>query len=216
MIRIIIADDHQMFIDGLKLIIQSFENIEVVGEALNGEQALELLENRPVGQAGRTADIAILDINMPGMDGIETAKEIRKKFPEVKVLMVTMHKQKEFITRLVAAGVSGYILKNTGAQELYDAIRVIHEGGEFFGEEITKEILNSMRHQASIPETPQFSKRELEILKLLSEELTSEQIAEKLFISFHTVESHRKNMLMKGGVKNTAGLIRNAINGGLI
>src|SRR6478736_2799630 len=105
MIRIVIADDHQMFIDGLKLIIRSFENIEVVGEALSGTEILELLENI-------TAEIAILDINMPGMDGIETAKEIRKKFPEVKVLIVSMYKQKEFISQLVAAGVSGYILKN--------------------------------------------------------------------------------------------------------
>ncbi|HYV93009.1 MAG TPA: response regulator transcription factor [Chitinophagales bacterium] len=209
MIRIIIADDHQMFIDGLKLIIQSFDNIEVVGEALSGEQALELFEKIP-------AEIAILDINMPGMDGIETAKEIRKKFPEVKVLIVTMYKQKEFITQLVAAGVSGYILKNTGAEELYNAIRVIHEGGEFFGEEITKEILHGMRQHASLPDAPQFSKREKEILTLLAAELTSQEIAGKLFISFNTVESHRRNMLMKAGVKNTAGLIRYGMHIGLI
>lgn len=209
MIRIIIADDHQMFIDGLKLIIKSFENIEVVGEALNGDDALNLLEKVE-------ADIIMLDINMPGKDGIETAKEIRKKFPNVKVLIVSMHKQKEFITRLVAAGVSGYILKNTGAKELHDAIRVIHEGGEFFGEEITKEILHSMRNRDTIPEAPQFSKREVDVLKLLNEELTTQEIADKLFISFHTVESHRKNMLMKAGVKNTAGLIRYGMNIGLI
>ncbi|HYV93012.1 MAG TPA: response regulator transcription factor [Chitinophagales bacterium] len=209
MIRIIIADDHQMFIDGLKLIIQSFENIEVVGEALSGEHVLELLEKI-------TAEIAILDINMPGMDGIETAKEIRKKFPEVKVLIVTMYKQKEFITQLVAAGVSGYILKNTGAEELYNAIRVIHEGGEFFGEEITNEILHGMRQRASLPDAPQFSKREQEILKLLAEELTTQEIADKLFISFNTVESHRKNMLTKARVKNTAGLIRYGMHIGLI
>src|SRR6185295_4082790 len=122
------------------------KNIEVVGEALRGEQVLDLFEKIP-------AEIAILDINMPGMDGIETAKEIRKKFPEVKVLIVSMHKHKEFITQLVAAGVSGYILKNTGAEELYDAIRVIHEGGEFFGEEVTKEILHSMQYRSSLPET---------------------------------------------------------------
>jgi len=209
MIRIIIADDHQMFIDGLKSIIHSFQDIEVVGEASNGEAALDLIETTP-------AEIAILDINMPGMDGIETAKAIRKKFPDIKVLMVTMYKQKEFITQLVAAGVSGYILKNTGAEELYNAIRVIHEGGEFFGEEITKEILHSMRQHASLPEVPQFSQREKEILKLLADELTTQEIADKLFISFHTVESHRKNMLMKASVKNTAGLIRYGINIGLI
>lgn len=209
MIRIIIADDHQMFIDGLKLIIRSFKNIEVVGEAVNGNDVLALLENTP-------ADIAMLDINMPGKDGIETAKEIHKKFPGVKVLIVSMHKQKEFITRLVSAGVSGYILKNTGAKELHDAIRVIHAGGEYFGEEITAEILHSMRNRDTLPDTPQFSKRELDVLKLLNEELTTQEIADKLFISFHTVESHRKNMLMKAGVKNTAGLIRYGMNVGLI
>ena len=209
MIRIAIADDHQMFIDGLKLIIRSFENVEVVGTALTGDEMLDFLEKTPV-------DIAILDINMPGKDGIETAKGIRKTYPKVKLLMVTMHKQKEFISQLVAAGVSGYILKNTGADELYDAIRIIHEGGEYFGEEITKEILHSMRNRSTLPEIPQFSKREVEILKLLSEELTSQQIADKLFISFHTVESHRKNMLMKAGVKNTVGLIRFGITTGLL
>jgi two-component system nitrate/nitrite response regulator NarL len=209
MIRIIIADDHQMFIDGMKSLIHSFENVEVVGEANSGDGALELLEKIP-------AEIIILDINMPGKDGIETAKEIRQKFPQVKVLMVTMYKQKEFIAQLVAAGVSGYILKNTGGEELDNAIRVIHEGGEFFGEEITKEILHGMRHRSTAPEEVHFSKREVEILKLLSEELTSQEIADKLFISFHTVESHRKNMLMKAGVKNTAGLIRYGINIGII
>ncbi|MEO6166037.1 MAG: response regulator transcription factor [Chitinophagales bacterium] len=209
MIRIIIADDHQMFMDGLKLIIRGFKNIEVVGEALNGNDVLTLLETTP-------ADIVMLDINMPGKDGIETAKDIRKKFPGIKVLIVSMHKQKEFITRLVAAGVSGYILKNTGAKELHDAIMVINEGGEFFGEEITKEILHSMRNRDSMPEAPQFSKREVDVLRLLNEELTTQEIADKLFISFHTVESHRKNMLMKAGVKNTAGLIRYGMNMGLI
>src|SRR6185295_16434656 len=157
------------------------KNIEVVGEALRGEQVLDLFEKIP-------AEIAILDINMPGMDGIETAKEIRKRFPDVKVLIVTMYKQKEFITQLIAAGISGYILKNTGAEELHTAISTIHEGGEFFGEEVTKEILHSMRHHATSPDIPQFSKREHEILKLLSEELTTQEIADRLFISFHTVE----------------------------
>lgn len=209
MIQIIIADDHQMFIDGLKLIIRSFENIEVSGEALNGDDLLELLDSKK-------ADIVILDINMPGKDGIETAKEIRKKYPGIKILIVSMHKQREFIRQLVAAGVSGYILKNTGAKELQQAIRVINEGGEFFGGEITKEILQSMRNHSSQREIPSFSKREMEVLRLLNEECTTQQIADKLFISFHTVESHRKNMLMKAGVKNTAGLIRYGINMGLI
>lgn len=209
MIRIIIADDHRMFIDGLKLIIKSFDNIEVVGEAQNGRALLDLLEKT-------TADLVMLDINMPGMDGMEAAVEIRKKYPALKVLMVTMHKQREFITRLVAAGVSGYILKNTGAQELHDAIRVIHAGGEYFGEEITQEILHGLRHHDSSAEAPHFSKRELEVLKLLMEELTTQEIADKLFISFHTVESHRKNMLLKAGVKNTAGLIRFGINSGMV
>jgi DNA-binding NarL/FixJ family response regulator len=209
MIKIIIADDHQMFIDGLKLIINSFKNIEVIGEALSGEALLTLMEKKK-------PDLIILDINMPGMDGIETAKELRKKFPEIKILMVTMHKQRDFIIQLVSIGVTGYVLKNTGAEELYTAIRTISEGGEYFGEEVTKEILHGMRNKNSSIEIPHFSKRELEILKLLTEELSSTQIGERLFISHHTVESHRKNMLMKAQVKTTAGLIRYAINMGLI
>jgi DNA-binding NarL/FixJ family response regulator len=167
MIRIIIGDDHLMFIDGLKLLLSTFDNIEIVGEALNGEQVLELLKNN-------SADIVLLDINMPVLDGIATTRLIHKHFPGVKVLMLTMYKRKEFIAQLVSAGVSGYILKNTGAQELHDAIRVIHEGGEYFGEEITKEILHGMRRRDHSEEVV-FSKREIEILKLIGDELTSQR-----------------------------------------
>jgi len=208
MIRIIIGDDHQMFIDGIKLLMNTFDNVKVVGEALNGEQVIGLLEKTP-------ADIVLLDINMPVLDGIATTKIINKRFPEVKVLMLTMYKRKEFIAQLVEAGVSGYILKNTGIDELYDAIRVIQEGGEYFGEEITKEILHGMRHR-SHSEQVIFSKRELEILKLLADEFTTQEIADKLFISFHTVESHRRNMLTKAGTKTTTGLVRFAAEHGLL
>jgi DNA-binding NarL/FixJ family response regulator len=208
MIRIIIGDDHQMFIDGLKMLLATYENVAVVGEALNGEQVLEVLEKNP-------ADIVLLDINMPIINGIATTRKIHKYFPSVKVLILTMYKRKEFITQLLAAGVSGYIMKNTGAGELYDAIRVVYEGGEYFGEEISKEILNNLRGQGR-SEDVVFSKREHEVLKLLADELTSQEIAEKLFISFHTVESHRRNLLTKAGTKTTTGLIRFAVEHGLI
>jgi DNA-binding NarL/FixJ family response regulator len=209
MIRIAIADDHQMFIDGMKALIHSFQNINVVGEANSGNGILKVIESTET-------DIAMLDINMPDKDGIETAKEIRKNFPLVKVLMVSMYKQKEFISQLVAAGVSGYILKNTGADELYNAIRVIYDDGEYFGEEITQEILHALRNKHSMDDIATFSSREKEILNLLSNELTSQEIAEKLFISFNTVETHRKNMLAKAGVRNSVGLIRFGINHKLI
>lgn len=208
MIRILIGDDHQMFIDGLKLLMSTFDNVKVVGEALNGEEVLKELENKE-------ADIVLLDINMPVMDGIVTTKKIHKRFPKVKVLMLTMYKRKEFIVQLVEAGVSGYVLKNTGAEELHDAIRVVYEGGEYFGEEITKEILQGMRRKEHSEEIL-FSKREKEILKLLADELTSQQIADKLFISFHTVESHRRNLLSKAGTKTTTGLIRFAAEHGML
>lgn len=211
MISVIIADDHQMFIDGIKSLLEHQENIAISGEAKNGEEVIELLEKQQ-------ADIILMDINMPELNGVDATKIIHKKFPNVKVLMLTMHNTKEYIAQMVAAGASGYILKNTGKEELIMAIEALYRGENYYSKEVTARIMESMkpkREQNFVGEV-ELTDREKEVLKLIVQELTTTEIAEKLFISHHTVETHRKNLISKLNVKNTAGLVKYAFQNGIV
>jgi DNA-binding NarL/FixJ family response regulator len=211
MIKIIIADDHQMFIDGLKSLLEHIRNVKVAGEANNGLAVLNLLDEKQ-------ADIVLLDISMPVMDGIETMKEIHKKHPNVKVIMLSMYNRPEFISTLVAEGAAGFILKNTGKEELKEAIETVAAGGTFYSNEVTAQIMESLRKTGSADRSYEvnLSSREKEILRLIADEFTTGEIAKKLFLSTHTIETHRKNMLSKLNVRNSAGLIRYAVEHGLI
>jgi len=209
-LRIIIADDHQMFIDGIQAVLAGAEGIEVVGEAHNGHAVLKLLETQPT-------DIVLMDINMPDMDGMAATEYIFEHYKDVKVLMLTMYKKKEFITQMLEKGASGYILKNTGKEELIRAIRKVGTGATYYGEEVTAAIMESLREpakkkQAEIPLT----KRETEVLKLIAQGHTNQEMADKLFISLYTVETHRKNLVGKLDIRNTAKLVQYAIKMGLI
>ena len=211
MIKVIIADDHQMFIDGIKALLRNEKDIRLVGGALNGAGVMELL-------AGESVDIVLLDVNMPGMDGIETTIKIRTSHPEVKILMLTMYNKHEFISGLINAGASGYILKNTGRKELIDAIKAVYEGKTFYSEDVTETIL---QHFTKTPaeqkiEAVQLTDREKEVLKLIALEYTTPEIADKLFISINTVESHRNNLMSKLKAKNIAGLVKFALQTGII
>jgi two-component system, NarL family, nitrate/nitrite response regulator NarL len=211
MIKIIIVDDHQMFIDGIKSLLLSQENIAVVGSAHNGDEVLKLLTNKK-------ADIVLMDINMPQMDGVEATKRIQQQFPKTKVLMLTMYDTKNYIERLVLAGASGYILKNTGKTELMNAIETIYSGKTFFGKEVTARVMEGL--QKKTRESNDFfgielTEREIEVIKYIAQEYTSTEIAKKLTISPYTVETHRKNLINKLGVRNTAGLVKYAMQNGL-
>lgn len=210
--RLLIVDDHQMLLDGIRALLQDVPNFQIVAEAYNGLQALEQLAKHEI-------DIVLTDISMPDMDGIELTKNIKKDYPNVKVLALSMFSEQQTIREMVDAGISGYILKNTGKQELVGALTKIASGGIFFGDEVTNEMMRMMTQ----PEKEQEKKtvvnltfREREILKLIAKEYSNIQIANELFISERTVETHRKNIFRKTNTKSIVGLIKYAFEHQLI
>ena len=210
MIKIVIADDHQMFIDGIKVLLEQEPAISVTGEALNGKELLDLLEKQ-------APDIILMDINMPVLDGIEATRIIRKKYPAIKVLMLTMYNTKQYITSMIATGANGYILKNTGKEELIRAIEAIQRGNTYYSQEVTTRVMESFRKKDIYTEAnPELTQREKEVLTLLAEEFTASEVGDKLNISHYTVEAHRKNMLSKFNVRTTVGLVKFAIERGLL
>lgn len=210
MIKVLIVDDHQMFIDGLKAMLKDLDAIQVVGEASNGKAAIQYCEANPV-------DIVIMDVNMPEMDGIEATKLLCKSNPDLKVLGLSMHSDKHFIADLLKSGAKGYILKNTGKKELLDAIQTIYDGETYVSEEVNKILLASfMKYSDKYQVNEKVSDREFEVLDCIAKGLTTNEIAEKLFISKNTVETHRKNLLYKLKAKNTAELVNNAYQKGVI
>lgn len=212
MIKIIIADDHQLFIEGIQSLIQSIKHMEVVAEVANGKELLEKLETT-------SCDIILMDINMPEMDGIEATKQVRSAYPDIKVLMLTMFSNKEYIEKLLRVGAHGYILKNTGMEELREAIETLVEGNSYFSKEVMERIMEGLQKKKLAEKNThliELTEREIEVLKLIVQECTTAEIAEKLFISTHTVETHRKNLISKLQVRNVAGLVKYALQNGLV
>ena len=203
-INVLLADDHAIVIDGLKAVLDDHETIEVCGEAKNGKEVLNLLEN------GLNVDVAVLDINMPEMDGLTCAKKIKSLFPEVKIIILTMYAQKGFIEEIVKIGVEGCLLKNNTGKELKEAITRVSNGKYYY------DMIKTFTEDKNEIYQYKLSEREIEILKLLADGLTSSQIAEKLFISEFTVKTHRKNILKKADVHNTSQLIQFALNNKII
>ncbi len=206
LINILIVDDHQMVREGIKSIFKDEENLQIVGEAANGKEALEVLpKSKP--------DIILADISMPLLNGIELMKEIQKTHPGQKVIALTMLNEAQHVTQMIKAGARGYLLKNCGSRELKKAIKIIHEGGTYYSPEVEAILRQSwsgkksQRLSVDIPMT----KRELEVLHLICKEFTNQEIAGKLFISQRTVDAHKRNLLEKTGTKNIAGLVLYAI-----
>ncbi|MFZ6053161.1 response regulator [Halocola ammonii] len=208
-IRIAIADDHQMVIDGLTSILQNLEGVELKGQANNGREIIRLVENLKI-------DLVFMDIDMPQMDGIEATQEIKKRFPEVKVVILTMHDEQSLVKQLLEIGADGYILKNSSKTELEMAIRQIQSGKKHFSSEVTMILLEEESPAEMNEQLKQLTEREIEILKLISEGLSNKEIGDHLFISHRTVDTHRTNLMKKLDVHNVAGLIRFAIKNGLV
>ena len=209
-----IADDHNMFVEGVELILEGIDNIQVVSKCYTGPEVFEKLAHIP-------ADVILLDINLPVMNGLEVCQKLNKDYPAVKVLALSMHNEESFVTEILKYGAQGYILKNTGKKELINAIETVFEGQSYFSEEVTETIMKSLVHQKSGNKkssilSPKISRREKEVLELIVKEHTTQEIADTLFISLKTVESHRRSLLTKMGVRNTAGLVRVAIENQLI
>lgn len=207
--KLLIVDDHQMFIDGLKSILRKQDTFQVVAEALDGQAAMDILEKQKF-------DIVISDIGMPRVSGLELTKFIKEKFPETKVIIVSMHNDPAVVTEIVMAEAEGYLLKNTGKKELMDALISVSNNRTYYSHDVVAVMMKTIKpEKVPVEETKQLSEREIEILKLIIEELSSEQIAEKLFISKRTVDTHRINILTKTNSKTLVGLIKYAVRNNL-
>lgn len=207
-----IADDHQMVIDGIMAMLQGDEEINVQCTANNGREALDRMAANPGVQ------VAVLDINMPEMDGLECTRLLSERYPELKILILTMHNHNRMVKEVLEAGADGYILKNTGKDEFKTAIRRVAAGSSYYSAEVMQAMMDSYRqaeNENKLLDVP-LSDRELQIIDLISQEKTMTEIGQELNISEHTVKTHRKNIFRKLDVKNTAGLIRIAMERGLI
>ncbi|MEE1944236.1 response regulator transcription factor [Pedobacter sp. KR3-3] len=210
-INILLADDHQMMIDGVKDMLKRDDNYEVIAEANNGQMAYEMLAAEP-----EKFDILITDISMPLLSGTQLCRMVKDQFPHIQVLILSMYNNATAVREAVFAEADGYILKNAGRDELLNAMHRIVNGSTYFSHDVIPMIFNQYHKQKIQDEqTSQLSLREKEILVLIVKELTSEEIAEKLFISKKTVDNHRTNILVKTQCKSTIGLVKFAIKMGL-
>jgi len=202
--KIILVDDHKIIRDGLKMYFDGNDEYVVEAEAENGVQALEILDKQ-------SFDLVITDISMPEMDGITLAQEIKEKYPDQKVMALTMMGENQHIKHMLAAGVNGYILKNSDKSEIMNAIKTILNGENYYSGSVTKIIIDGIAGkkkptQRLTLETP-LTTREKEVLKLIVKEYSNKEIADQLFISVRTVDAHKRNLLEKTGCKNIAGLV---------
>ncbi len=202
-LKIYIVDDHQMLIDGLKALLSGEQHLSIVGQ-----NTLPLVASKEIAEL--CPDIVLTDINMPVMNGIELTKEIKKINPSIKIIALSMFGERETISDMLKAGVSGYILKNTGKQELLNAIEKVSNGESFFSDDVNSEMMKV----SPINDTKEItlSLREIEVVELIAKEYTNAKIAEALFISERTVETHRKNIFRKTDTKSVIGLLKYCVD----
>lgn len=209
--NVLLVDDHEIVRDGLKTLMESQHGLDIIAEAEDGNEAIEACKKHEI-------DLVIMDINMPGMDGIDATKAIKEEHPEVKVLALTMSDSDVHIRKMIEAGASGYILKNAGREELKKAIQALMNGKHYFSDKASQSVMMELVRSKGKPKgvgPSEMTDRELEVLGLIVQEHTNQEIAKKLFISVRTVDAHRRNLLQKSGARNTAGLVRYALENGL-
>lgn len=209
-IRVLVADDHTIVREGLVMILRSSPDIEVVGEAADGEQAIAMVEKlKP--------HVVLMDISMPGMSGLEAIRHIRRAHPQVKVLALTIHESEDYILHVLRAGVHGYVVKRAAGQELLSAIRAVARGESYLHPAIVKVVLSDyLQRLEHGQEEPVLTEREREIVRLIAEGYKNREIAQKLNISLKTVETHRANIMQKLNISDRVQLVRFAIRTRLI
>ncbi|HAF31278.1 MAG TPA: DNA-binding response regulator [Bacteroidales bacterium] len=207
-IKIVLVDDHRMFRDGVKSVLSDEANIELIGELGNGKDLYELLKSKK-------PDLIITDISMPDISGIEITRFVAENYPEIKVLVLSMHSNEEFITKALSAGANGYLPKDTSMKELLEAINTISRGDNYFNKEISdtilKSIINKSKSSIESARSESLTKREKEIVNHVVDGFTNKEIAEKLFISIRTVDSHKNNIMQKLKLKSSVELVKYAI-----
>lgn len=217
MIKIILAEDHLVVRNGIKLLLDTQDNISVIGEADNGAQVLNLI------QSGKIPDIVLTDINMDDINGIELLNRLNQDYPSIRTIILSMLNTSPYVLEAFGKGAKGYLVKNVSYEELLFSINHIAKGGRYLCEELAMLLIDKLNDQPIVSnQAEQFIKdfdisdRELEILQLISDGLTNVEIAEKLFLSKRTVEGHRQNLIDKSGVKNSASLIKMAVKNGIV
>lgn len=212
-IKIIIADDHEMYRDGFRLMLTKQKDIQLVAEAENGRELLELVSlHKP--------DVVVTDIKMPLMDGIEATNKITAQFPDTGVIGLSMFDEDDLIIDMLEAGAKGYLLKNSGKEQIAEAIKTVYNGDVYYCKSTSKKLTGMIAKSKFNPYTKkpkvEFSDREKEIIELICKEMSNKEIAEKLFLSIRTVEGHRLNILDKMEVKNSVGVVIYAMKKGLV
>ncbi len=212
-VRVLIVDDHAIVRDGVRMILEAQPDIEVVGEASDGREALEAA--RQVSPS-----VVLMDIAMPGMNGLEATAAIRQDLPDVQVIILTMHEDYEYFFEVLRAGASGYVLKGASSDDLVSAIRAVHQGGVYLHPAVAKNLVSDYVKRMEPGEDRArydgLSDRERQVLKLVAEGKTSRQIADELFLSVNTVQTHRAHIMEKLGLHNRTDLIRYALRKGLV
>jgi len=209
MIKTVILDDHLMVLEGVQSMLNSTSIIKLVETFSNGKSLLDYLKTE-------TPDVILLDINLPDYNGIELCSIIKKSNPEIAIIGLSNFSDTNFIKNMIKNGALGYLLKNTTQEELIEAIKTVYTKQQYLPKNLKNKLINESLGVQSSSFIPKLTRREKEVLQCISEELTNNEIADKLFISTKTVESHRKNLLQKFGVRNTAGLIKEAFTKGLL
>jgi DNA-binding NarL/FixJ family response regulator len=212
--KIFIVDDHKIFREGLVFMISKMKGFEVVGEASNGKAFLDMIDNLD-------ADIVLMDISMPGIDGIEATTRVLEKRPDLKIIALTMFCDEEYYYKMIQAGVSGYILKESGKDELATALNTVITGENYFSQKVLHNILMNMNNpksskKAATTQDMKLTRREIEVLTLICQGLSNAEISDKLSLSLRTIEGHKSNLFSKTGVKNSISLVMYAMKNNLV
>lgn len=213
-VKILIADDHDLIHNGIKNMLRPIKRYKIIGKANNGAEAVQkAMELKP--------DVILMDISMPVLNGIEATKIITDKFPDIKIIALTQYEEQEYVVQILKSGGSGYLLKNSKKKEFIEAIESVLSGKKVFSKKISEQLINGLIHKTTADDKPEeheipLTKREIEIIKKIADDMSNQQIADELHISLRTVETHRRNLMQKLNVKTVVALLKYAAQHNII